>query len=1244
MKKRLTSMLMTGLFFSCLFVVSSCANSSDTDEIGKNNVSSNADTTDNTENTNDKMYSIYLSAKDSGYTETYEDWLNSIRGDVIELRIDSNFIQWKYKKENNWNNLIGLDSLVGATGKDGVDGKTTELRVSDGFIQWKYLEENNSSWRNLVSISSLTGATGKDGKSIEMKISETFIQWKYMDEAENSWRNLISLSSLTGAAGKDGKSTEMRVFNDYVQWKYVDDSDDSWKNIISLKTITGPQGESGKEIELSANNDYVRWRYVGSNEWNNLISLSLIKGDTGKSAYDIAVELGYDGSKEEWLTSLKGKDGVGIKSSLIDENGDLIITYTDGTIVNAGHVASPSTEMALDFYPYPDGTYGVAVGNGKYLEELSIPYSYNGRKVTRIVDRGFSQCNNLKKVLIPNSVTSIGNSAFSNCPSLTSIEIPNSVTSIGNSAFSSCPSLTSIEIPNSVTSIGSYAFNNCSSLTSIEIPNGVTSIGLDAFFNCSSLTSIEIPSSVTSIGSYAFDGCSSLTNVYYDGTIEEWCNIDFFDKYSTPMFYSNNLFFANENGEIEYNGNKYNELATELYIPNSVTIIKNYTFFNCKSLTSIEIPNSIKEIGADALYGCLNLRSIYYHGSDDSGISYNDSYKDIWYYYTYNGANETASGNWWYYDYNNTIQTVVNNYSVKFMNGKTELTDLKQSVEKYGKVTKPSKDKLPTQTGKRFDFWSADGGVTAYNFDDPVTSAVQLDAVFVDANEYDTLAASANKIVDYTFYNDIVAVVETASFDAEAATINTTNADNKITNDGKYHIEKDNLNIVLGDKKITTTGVLTVYFEVSFDAIKNGEAFFQIHGTSAVNTSATEVFGIRVVGGSDVDFRGKFGYRLDGGYDIASSVGPVVNTTYKIKVVLDTADGKASYSVDGVTMAENINVSINTIRGLKFTAKADTTSRKNVDNIVATFEAKADPVVTAKAAAIAALDEKTLSTDAAIKAAEEAKIAEAKTAISAATTVDDVNAAKKIALDYINATKYALTVKAYKAANTALEGSTDVVKVYLGTDTVSLDDVAFTGYSVEKIYTDATLATEYVPAALTANTVVYAKVALSSLAGSWSAADLTVTSVDKDKAIAAGTELTSICSTVGTVTCKLNGDENACIGYEVKQNGNGSIKIEVPTGKTVTVTLLLRSTSSNNTSDGIGVYNGDTAVVPTTFTPDSSDTTSAVDANGVITIKGTKDVTVVYTLAAGTYTLKNNASSTNNRGFRISSIEVVEAM
>ena len=112
----------------------------------------------------------------------------------------------------------------------------------------------------------------------------------------------------------------------------------------------------------------------------------------------------------------------------------------------------------------------------------------------------------VKDLIIPNSVTSIGNYTFQGYSGLPSVTIPNSVTSIGNFAFSFCNNLASVTIPNSVTWIGEYAFSYCSGLTSIIIPNSVTSIGLAAFYDCSGLTSVAIGNSVTTIGVSAFDG------------------------------------------------------------------------------------------------------------------------------------------------------------------------------------------------------------------------------------------------------------------------------------------------------------------------------------------------------------------------------------------------------------------------------------------------------------------------------------------------------------------------------------------------------------------------------------------------------------------------------------------------------------------------------------------------------------------------------------------------------------------
>ena len=185
-------------------------------------------------------------------------------------------------------------------------------------------------------------------------------------------------------------------------------------------------------------------------------------------------------------------------------------------------------------------------------------------------------------------VTTIGEDAFSRCSSLTSVTIPDSVTTIGDCAFGLCESLTSIIIPDSVTTIGEGAFYECSSLTSITIPDSVTTIGTDAFAYCSSLTSVTIPDSVTTIGERVFCECSSLR--------------EFNGKY------------VSEDGRCLIIDGTLNSFApsglTEYTIPDSVTTIGNYAFYDCDSLTSVTIPDSVTTIGYSAFADCSSLTSV----------------------------------------------------------------------------------------------------------------------------------------------------------------------------------------------------------------------------------------------------------------------------------------------------------------------------------------------------------------------------------------------------------------------------------------------------------------------------------------------------------------------------------------------------------------------------------------------------------------------------------------------------------
>jgi len=230
--------------------------------------------------------------------------------------------------------------------------------------------------------------------------------------------------------------------------------------------------------------------------------------------------------------------------------------------------------------------------NNELVTDLVIPEG-----VTSIKDYTFYNCNNLTSITLPESVKSIGNSAFYDCFNIANITIPNSVKSIGDRAFYDCYALTDIVIPDSVISIGRYVFCWCNSLKNITVGNGVKTIDGYAFNHCDSLTSITIPNSVISIGECAFEDCNSLTGVYITD-LAAWCNIDFYDEESNPLYYAKKLYLNNE-------------LVTDLVIPDGVTDIGDYAFWYCNSITSVTIPESVTHIGSMAFWICDSLTGVY---------------------------------------------------------------------------------------------------------------------------------------------------------------------------------------------------------------------------------------------------------------------------------------------------------------------------------------------------------------------------------------------------------------------------------------------------------------------------------------------------------------------------------------------------------------------------------------------------------------------------------------------------------
>ena len=162
-----------------------------------------------------------------------------------------------------------------------------------------------------------------------------------------------------------------------------------------------------------------------------------------------------------------------------------------------------------------------------------------------------------------------------------------SVTSLGGDCFYACSRLTSVTIPNSVTSLGDACFFACSGLTSITIPNSVTSLGDACFGGCSSFTSITIPNSVKSLGDGCFSWCSSLERIEVDA--------------ANPVYDSR----ENCNAIIHTTTNELVAGCKNSKIPNSVTSLGDFCFWNCISLTSITIPNSVTSLGAKCFRTCI---------------------------------------------------------------------------------------------------------------------------------------------------------------------------------------------------------------------------------------------------------------------------------------------------------------------------------------------------------------------------------------------------------------------------------------------------------------------------------------------------------------------------------------------------------------------------------------------------------------------------------------------------------------
>lgn len=153
--------------------------------------------------------------------------------------------------------------------------------------------------------------------------------------------------------------------------------------------------------------------------------------------------------------------------------------------------------------------------SGEVPANYEIPSEFEGKRVAAVAANGFSGCQTLVTLTIPESVAFLYDGCFQNCPKLKTINFSSGLSQIHDMAFKDCTSLTALNLPDSLKNIGRNAFENCKSLKSVRFPEDMSTIEFDAFKGCSSLTDVTFPKGTSFVYSGVLSDCTALKTVTF---------------------------------------------------------------------------------------------------------------------------------------------------------------------------------------------------------------------------------------------------------------------------------------------------------------------------------------------------------------------------------------------------------------------------------------------------------------------------------------------------------------------------------------------------------------------------------------------------------------------------------------------------------------------------------------------------------------------------------------------------------
>lgn len=303
---------------------------------------------------------------------------------------------------------------------------------------------------------------------------------------------------------------------------------------------------------------------------------------------------------------LQGIAGVGIAGADINENGELVLTYTDGRTQNLGVVTGTD---GMDGADGVDGSQGAQGKPGVGIE--SVEYSADGTKLIIHYTDGSSQ-----EIPLPQEeefayvtfddglyiAEYLGDGGTVTIPSEHNGE---PIVGIGGYAFAMQSRLERVIIPDNIKTIGENAFSRCFNLTSVECGDGVQNIGMSAFESCWNLTSVQFGKSVADIGDRAFYECKKLTAADLPASVTRVGDSAFANCSSLAS-----LTVSDAAAEIGSAAFADCAVLSTLDLGGSLVSIGAGAFSACVGLDTVTIPDSVTFIGASAFAGCAGLDSL----------------------------------------------------------------------------------------------------------------------------------------------------------------------------------------------------------------------------------------------------------------------------------------------------------------------------------------------------------------------------------------------------------------------------------------------------------------------------------------------------------------------------------------------------------------------------------------------------------------------------------------------------------